>query len=168
MRPSWRPRANTSQFTTRAHGRLQVSTRFSVGSKAFGRKAEFLGQFLARGLPFSARLRSGLLRPRAHRINAEAAVIDGGNIANGWHEAAPPPEPAVAVNSRQLASAASHELHDSQDICPFLPRTGFGAKRRRGGGQGLRVRGLGQLNGKRGNYLRPGFSWYARLSRGPA
>ena len=46
--------------------------------EGFGRKAEFLAQFLAHGLPFSARLRSRLLRPRAHRINAEAAVIDGG------------------------------------------------------------------------------------------
>ena len=45
--------------------------------------------------------------------NAEGAVVDGRDIASGCHEAAPPPEPAVAVNARQLASAASHELHDS-------------------------------------------------------
>ena len=92
-------------------------------------------------------------------------MIDGGNIANGWHEAAPPPEPAVAVNSRQLASAASHELHDSQDICPFLPRSGCGAKRGRRGGQGLRVRGLSQSNGEIN--FRPGFSWYVRLPGRP-
>ena len=46
-------------------------------------------------------------------------MIDGRHIANGCHDSAPPPEPTVAVNSRQLASAASHELHDSQDIFFF-------------------------------------------------